>query len=890
MTGHHPPATLDYLQARVKVELRAERLRLYQASAISSAASQATVACFLVAALWGSVTSERLLGWLACLAFMLLVRLLIWRAHRLAASGEAESSSRLWQVRLGLAFSGAIWGLAGLLLFPAHDLQYQAFLAFVLAGLAAGSLTLVAFDLVGSLGFGVLTLAPMSLNLLSAGGRTGATMAAMVMMFSAFLALIGLRAQRNVRDTVALRSAESLRAETLLRNQERLQQLSAELTRKTEALELTLDSMAQGILSVDSDGRTNFFNQRLVQLIDLPESFLASRPTMAEISRYQNERGHFGADLSLMDETARGTLARWNEGESPPFPPSYFRRTLSGAMLEVKTRYLPDGGLVRTFSDVTPYFEAQQKLKDSEAQSRKLALVAAHTDNAVAITDAGRRIEWVNEGFTRLTGYRLEEIVGRRASEFLRSPDTDAADVGRMDEQLGRERRADGEVLHRAKDGRTYWFAVETQAILDDAGQVRQYISIGRDVSERKAAEAALRAARDEAQRASRTKSEFLSAMSHELRTPMNAILGFGQLLASDKSFVLPDRQLGQVREILRAGSHLLELINDVLDLARVEAGKQPVIIEPVEVRALLDDCLALMRPAAQERGIRLEGGQPVARDCCVAADRTRLKQVLLNLMSNAVKYNREHGHVRIACQADGDAMRLSVSDTGPGLGTEQRERLFNAFERLGADDGPIEGAGIGLVLSKRLVELMHGSIGIDSEEGRGSTFWVRLPQAHPAALPDPSRRPAAQTMPAPLSAEGSNTVLYIEDNPVNVLLMEAMLEREPGVRLITAQDPEQGLTLAHTEQPQLILLDIQLPGMDGFEVLRRLRGTESARTTPVIAISANAMRGDIQQGLDAGFDAYLTKPLDMAQLRATVRRALHSRSKSTTQDCTMRC
>jgi CheY-like chemotaxis protein len=299
----------------------------------------------------------------------------------------------------------------------------------------------------------------------------------------------------------------------------------------------------------------------------------------------------------------------------------------------------------------------------------------------------------------------------------------------------------------------------------------------------------------------------------------------------------------------------------------------------PAAVTTLMDDCLALMRPVAQERHIRLDVHAAVPCDCFVAADRTRLKQVLLNLLSNAIKYNHDGGLVLLACVADsagdGSAVRLSVRDSGPGLSPDQRERLFNAFDRLGADAGPIEGAGIGLVLSKRMVELMHGRIGVDSQPGVGSTFWVCLPAA-PPPLPATDRdHPHEMTVPGALSEHSTSTVLYIEDNPVNLLLMEAMLEHEPGVRLITAQDPLLGITLARTERPQLILLDIQLPGIDGFEVLRRLRGAAATRDTPVIAISANAMHSDIQQGLDAGFDDYLTKPLDLTRLRARVRRAL---------------
>lgn len=867
--------TIEGLPAQVEVALLGERLRLYHGNIGSAVVGHVLMAALLVAVLWRQVPGAYTLVWLGSLTLGLAARIAVSRTPLPAPSDGVVARAALLRFRLILLGLGLVWGSAGVLLFPASDPTYQTFLAFVLAGMAAGTLTLTAFDLWAALAFSLLALLPLSLRLLGAGGATQPAMAGMVMLFTAFLALVGLRSQRNVRDTVALRTAESMRAETLLRNQTRLQQLSDELTAKTDALALTLDSMAQGILGLGADGHTNVYNQRLLQLLDLPAALMAGRPTMDQIARYQFEHDHYGEQMELVGDDIRTVLRQWNAGEKPSFPPLYFRRTRAGAMLEVKTRYLPDGGLVRTFSDVTLYFDAQQKLRDSEAQANKLALVAAHTDDAVAITDARRRTEWVNQGFTRLTGFLLDEVVGRVPADLLRCPHTDAAEVQRMELQLREQQHTAGELLCQTKDGRPFWMAVETHAIVGDDGQLRQYISIGRDISQRKATDDALRAARDEAQRASQAKSEFLSAMSHELRTPMNAILGFSQLLAADAMHPLPARQQGQVREIVRAGTHLLALINDVLDLARVEAGKQPIVIESVPAGAMLADCLALMRPAAQDRNIGLTQVSLAACDCFLAADRTRLKQVLLNLLSNAVKYNRSGGEVRITCEPDGDAVRISVSDTGPGLTDAQRERLFNAFERLGADDGPIEGAGIGLVLSKRLVELMKGSIGVDSQPGHGSTFWIRLPMAAPPTAPVERGRTATATSPTADGDHGASTVLYIEDNPVNVLLMEAMLEHEPGVRLVTAHDPLLGLTLARSQQPQLILLDIQLPGIDGFEVLRRLRGEAVTRSTPVVAISANAMPSDIQQGLDAGFDAYLTKPLDLEQLRTTVRHAL---------------
>ncbi|MBX3637536.1 MAG: PAS-domain containing protein, partial [Rubrivivax sp.] len=730
-TATVPQAALSGPEAATRIDaaLLAERVRLYGASVWSAAAGQTVVAVLVVAVLWEGTRLPALLGWLLVLALSLVLRFVVVRPlHRVPPA--PPTPALFTRLRVAVALSGAAWGLAGLLLFPDGDLQAQTFLVFVLAGLSAGSLTLTAFDLRVAIWFAALALVPVGLRLLATGERASVAMAAMALLFIGFLALTGWRAQRNVHDAVAARVAEAQRAELLLLNQQRLQLISDELVRQSEALQVTLDNMDQGILSLDADMRVNFYNRRVSELADLPESLLATKPPMSEIARYQSENGHYGPDLTLLDEPGRQALARWFAGEQVQFPPSYFRRTPSGRMLEIKSHYLPGGGLVRTFSDVTAFFDAQQRLRDSQEQAHKLALVAARTQDSVAILDAERRIEWVNEGFTRLTGYMPAQVIGRATRELRLVAEEDFAIAADLEAQMRTDQRGSAELRYRTRDGELRWCAIEVQAIVGDDGAVQRYVSIARDISARKASEQALRAARDEAERASRAKSEFLSAMSHELRTPMNAILGFAQLLDTDRAQPLTDRQHEQVQQILRAGTHLLHLINDVLDLARVEAGKQAISLEPVALAPLLDECLDLVRPLAAARRVVLHARAPGDGEGHVRADRTRLKQVLLNLLSNAIKYNREGGEVRLLCGGDARTLRLGVSDTGPGLSGEQRERLFTPFDRLGAEASVVEGAGIGLALSRRMVELMNGRIDIDTEPGRGSTFWVGLARA----------------------------------------------------------------------------------------------------------------------------------------------------------------
>ncbi len=378
-----------------------------------------------------------------------------------------------------------------------------------------------------------------------------------------------------------------------------------------------------------------------------------------------------------------------------------------------------------------------------------------------------------------------------------------------------------------------------------------------------------LQAAKLTAENASRAKSEFLSHMSHELRTPMNAILGFAQIIeVSDPT----PRQLKWAGEIRRAGSHLLLMIDDLLDLARVEVGKMNLRIEVLEVGPILAEALAIVQPLMAERGLRLvqqDGSVPVL----VLADRLRLRQVLVNLLNNAAKYNRERGAVTVGCEKRGERLRLSVADDGLGIAPSKLARLFQPFERLGAEHGMVQGTGIGLALSSQLAQLMGAELGVESREGVGSVFWIDLPGA---GGEQPS---AAPVLPVPAQAKlPPCDLLYIEDNATNVEVMAAFLAQHLHVRLATAGDGAAGLAQARANKPDIILLDIHLPGSNGFQVLEQLRADPRLRGTPVVALSADAMPDDVQRGLAAGFDRYLSKPVDFTQLLQTLQGLLPGR------------
>ncbi|WGG51050.1 ATP-binding protein [Rugamonas sp. DEMB1] len=373
-----------------------------------------------------------------------------------------------------------------------------------------------------------------------------------------------------------------------------------------------------------------------------------------------------------------------------------------------------------------------------------------------------------------------------------------------------------------------------------------------------------------EASRANQAKTAFLSSMSHELRTPLNAILGFAQILGSDKLPTTAEQKREFAGHILKSGRHLLTLINEVLDLAKIESGAVALSLEPVALAEILHECRDMTEPLAGARGVRLLFPERV--EGSVEADRTRLKQILLNLLSNAIKYNRAGGAVvlDVAARPDG-RLRLAVQDTGHGLAADQLERLFQPFNRLGQEGGGEEGSGIGLVVTKRLVELMGGAIGVSSSVGVGSLFWIEL-----RAVAAPALAAVAAAAPAPAPAGGGGaTLLYVEDNPANLRLVEEIVRFRPGLRLLAAPDGHLGIEMARAHLPDVILMDLNLPCVGGADALRVLRGDPRTAHIPVIALTANAMPRDVERGLAQGFADYLTKPINIDEFGAAVDRAL---------------
>lgn len=514
-----------------------------------------------------------------------------------------------------------------------------------------------------------------------------------------------------------------------------------------------------------------------------------------------------------------------------------------------------------------------RELENSETKQR--AVVENIAEGIITISETGE-IETFNQAAENMFGYKAAEVLGKNVGTIV--PAHERRD---HENYIQNSTLTDSRIINKSrdlfgqrKDGRLIPIELNVSRMFLN-GEVK-YVGIMHDISERVKTQEILKAAKEMAEKASQAKSEFLSSMSHELRTPLNAILGFGQMLDMNAQEPLSARQKECVTHIMRGGRHLLNLINDVLDLAKIEAGRVVLSIDVVSSGKVVSECLTLITPLAEDKGIglnlpNLDGALPN-----IWADHTRLKQVLLNLLSNAVKYNRPKGSVTLSVEEVGDGrLRFKVSDTGFGIPKERQRDLFKPFHRLEAENSEIEGTGIGLVITKDLVELMDGAIGFESEEGRGSVFWIDMPLATgsqtAAGFSEEDAAENKMEQGRPLTGR----LLYVEDNPENLKLMELIVGKVEGLSMISAHTGELGLEMARTNKPDLIVLDINLPGMSGLELVRRLKEDSVTADIPVFALSAAATKSDIDEGVKAGFARYLTKPVVVPEVLDAIESAL---------------
>ncbi|MBK9516872.1 MAG: PAS domain S-box protein [Anaeromyxobacter sp.] len=703
---------------------------------------------------------------------------------------------------------------------------------------------------------------------------------------SRFPAVVSVTALRDAQDAVI--------GYLLIGTDNTARKQAEEALLKAGALQSAIFNSANfSSIATDAKGVIQIFNVGAERMLGYAAADVMNKITPADISDPQEVIARAKAlSVELSTPITPGFEAlvfKASRGIEDIYELTYIRQDGSRFPAIVSVTALRDaaGGiigylLIGTDNTARKQIEAEQeklaqRLRDHQFYTR--SLFEANLD-ALITTDPAGIVTDVNKQMEALTGCTRDELIGAPFARHFTDPERARAGIKLV---LSEKSVTDYELTASARDGRETAVSTNATTFYDRDRTLQGVFVAARDVTERKRLDvvlqdknAELENARVVAEKANLAKSEFLSRMSHELRSPLNAILGFAQLLGSDTPPATPAQQ-GSIDQILHAGWYLLELINEILDLAVIESGRLSLSVEPVALAEVLLECQALLEQQAQKRGLVLDFPEPDGPRF-VLADRTRLKQVLINLLSNAIKYNQPGGAVVLDLQGSaGGRTRINVRDTGEGLDPEKLAQLFQPFNRLGQEGSAEEGTGIGLVVSKLLVELMGGAIGVESVRGAGSTFWFELASADGPQLPSEQAGPAEAPAHRALAggAAPPRTLLYVEDNTANLALVEQLMARRPDMRLVSALDGTRGIEAARAARPDVILMDINLPGLSGLQVLRILQDDPVTAHIPVLAISANAMPADIKKGLDAGFLRYLTKPIKLAEFLEAMDAAL---------------
>jgi PAS domain S-box-containing protein len=631
-------------------------------------------------------------------------------------------------------------------------------------------------------------------------------------------------------------------------------------------------------IATDAKGVIQIFNVGAERMLGYTAADVMNKITPADISDPQEVIARAKAlSIELETQIAPGFEAlvfKASRGIEDIYELTYIRKDGSRFPAVVSVTALRDDQgaiigylLIGTDNTARKQIEAEQKqlaqrLRDHQFYTR--SLFESNID-ALITTDPSGIITDVNKQMEALTGCTRDELIGAPFRSYFTDPDRAETSIKLV---LSEKKITNYELTARARDGKETVVSYNATTLYDRDRRLQGVFAAARDVTERKRLDQVLQeknveleSARSVAEKANLAKSDFLSSMSHELRSPLNAILGFAQLMESDSPPPTP-AQKESIAQILQAGWHLLKLIDEILDLAKVEAKQVPLSREPVSLAEVMIECQGMIEPQAQQRGIHMIFPR-FGMQYFVLADRVRVKQVLINLLSNAIKYNISQGTVEVKCdEITPGRIRVSVRDTGAGLSPEQMAQLFQAFNRLGQEASGEEGTGIGLVVAKRLVELMEGEIGVESSVGMGCVFWFELPSVAEPCLSMEGGDAAALAPPHVPREVGPHTLLYIEDNPANLKLVEQIIARHPDIRLLTAVNGNSGIEIARVSRPDVILTDINLPDISGYEALKILRSDPATAHIPVIAISANAMSPDVERGMKAGFFRYITKPI----------------------------
>ena len=637
-----------------------------------------------------------------------------------------------------------------------------------------------------------------------------------------------------------------------------LQMANATLQASEEKLSVTLNSIGDAVITTDAEARVMLLNPHAELLSGWTQAEAAGKP-VEEVFHIINQQTRQPSTIPILETLKHGTI-QGLANHTILICRDGSESIIADSCAPIRDRNGQVIGAVLVFRNVTEEYEVQQALRDQQFYTR--SLIESNID-ALMTTDPSGIITDVNKQMLLLTGCTRNKLIGSPFKNYFTDPEQAEAAIKLV---LSKKRIVDYELTTRAKNGRETVVSYNAATFYDRDGKLQGVIAAARDITERKRIDTVLQeknieleSAKSTAEKANLAKSVFLSRMSHELRTPMNAILGFAQLLEAGSPPPTP-MQLVRLLQIIKAGWYLLDLINEILDLAVIESGKLSLSCESVSLAEVMRECQSMTESQAQNRGIHVNF-VPFDNNWFANADRTRVKQIFINLLSNAIKYNRENGSVEVKCTCTTECLRISIKDSGVGLPPEKLLQLFQPFNRLGQEYGSEEGTGIGLVVTKQLVELMGGTISVESVVGEGTEFLIELIRDVTPQLA------VGNTLPVDGVSQGKGiellrTLLYVEDNPANLMLVEQIIAAHPDVRMLSACDGNVGVKLALAHLPEVILMDINLPGISGIEAMRILRKDPATMHIPIIALSANAMLRDIEKGLEAGFFRYLTKPI----------------------------
>ena len=701
---------------------------------------------------------------------------------------------------------------------------------------------------------------------------------------SRFPAVVSVTALRDAQDTII--------GYLLIGTDNTARKQAEEALLKAGALQSAIfNSENFSSIATDAKGVIQIFNVGAERMLGYTAAEVMNKITPADISDPQEVIARAKAlSVELSTQITPGFEAlvfKASRGIEDIYELTYFRKDGSRFPAIVSVTALRDANgeiigylLIGTDNTARKHVEEEQKKLDQRLRDQQFytrSLIESNID-ALMTTDPHGIITDVNKQMEALTDCTRDELIGAPFKNYFTDPERAEAGIKLV---LSEKKVTDYELTACARDGKETVVSYNATTFYDRDRKLQGVFASARDVTERKRIELALQetnveleSAKSAAEKANLAKSDFLSSMSHELRSPLNAILGFAQLMES-ASPMPTDSQAESIAQILQAGWHLLKLINEILDLAVIESGKVSLSPESVSLTEVMAECQAMMEPQAQQRGIRMTFPR-CDNPLFVKADRTRLKQILINLLSNAIKYNTEQGTVVVIYTTSTPGrVRIGVRDTGAGLSPQKLTQLFQPFNRLGQEAGGVAGTGIGLVVTKRLAELMGGILGVESIVGTGSVFWCELSaSAEPQLVIEPNEAPLFDEPPVPTGAR-ARTLLYVEDNPANMKLVEQLIARRPDIQLLTAVDGTLGIAIARTALPTVILMDINLPGISGIEALKILREDPATAHIPVVALSANAMPRDIEMGLSVGFFRYLTKPIKVNEFMGTLNEAL---------------